>query len=85
MCFGFKFLENKKVRGGFTPPYTLGQSEVYNQVGVSDLDTCFESCDTPDFVVFACIKDGKLLFVAQQIGSVKQVAEVCADDSVRVC
>ena len=32
MCLGFKLQENKKVRGGFPPPYTLGQAEVYNQI-----------------------------------------------------
>ena len=51
MYLGFKFQENKKVRGGFPPPYTLGQAEVNNQVGVSDLDTCFEGCLEADFIV----------------------------------
>jgi hypothetical protein len=68
MCLGFKFQENKKARGGFPPPYTLGQAEVNNQVWPRQLHAAFEGCDTPYFVVVPRIKDGKLLFVGQQIG-----------------
>jgi hypothetical protein len=51
MCiWGLSFKE-QKAGGGFPPPYTLGQAEVNNQVGVSDLDTCFEGCLEADFVV----------------------------------
>ena len=69
MYLGFKFQENKKAGGGFPPPYTLGQAEVNNQVGVSDLDTCFEGCLEAYLIVVFGEPDAKLLFVAQQIGS----------------
>ena len=64
MCiWGLSFKE-QKAGGGFPPPYTLGQAEVNNQVGVSDLDTCFEGCLEADFVVVFAEPNRELLLVA---------------------
>ena len=83
MCLGFKLQENKKVRGGFPPPYTLGQLEVNNQVGVSDLDTCFEGCLEADFIVVFAEPNRELLLVAQKVRPVEEVTEVRRNDAVR--
>ena len=83
MCiWGLSFKE-QKARGGCPPPYTLGQFPVNDEVGVSELHTCFEGCLEADFIVITAEPNRELLLIAQQVGSVEQVAEVGCNDTAR--
>ncbi len=47
--------------------------------------TCFEGCLEADFIVVFAEPNRELLLVAQQVGSVEEVAEVRRNDAVRAC
>ena len=81
---GFKLQVNKKQGEVALPPYTLGQLEVNNEFWIRYLHTCFEGCLEADFIIVFAEPNRELLLIRQEVGSVEQVAEVCADDAVRV-